>query len=134
MKRRLLSFIICSKLNGSLKLPNVMITGRRLPDRRIGAARRDRGLLARRLGGASEVAAGTPPDRLWHPGGGNIGLKRGSAGWSDEQRQTLFRHAEELILHEFAFGGSITAEHGIGRSKKRASRGRGSGPSTGAGP
>ena len=38
-----------------------------------------------------------------------------------DQRQTLFRRAEDVIFGTLdLFGGSISAEHGIGRSKKRA--------------
>jgi FAD/FMN-containing dehydrogenase len=43
------------------------------------------------------------------------------AEWTKEQRYALFRQAEELIFGAVdPFGGSIRAEHGIGRSKKPA--------------
>ena len=43
------------------------------------------------------------------------------ADWSPEQRQRLFRSAEDVIFGTLdRFGGSISAKHGIGRSKKRA--------------
>ena len=71
------------------------------------------------------LAASLPDGRpiaYGHLGDGNIHLNVvPPAGWTDPQRQALFRQAEDLIYRELdRFGGSISAEHGIGRSKKRA--------------
>jgi len=57
-----------------------------------------------------------------HVGDGNIHLNIvPPADWSLEQRKTLFAQAEELIFQVVDhFGGSISAEHGIGLSKKKA--------------
>ena len=62
------------------------------------------------------------PITYGHVGDGNIHLNVvPPADWSREQRQALFEQAEELIFGTVdRFGGSISAEHGIGRSKKRA--------------
>jgi len=57
-----------------------------------------------------------------HVGDGNIHLNVvPPANWDLSQRKELFAQAEELIFDVVdAFGGSISAEHGIGRSKKPA--------------
>jgi FAD/FMN-containing dehydrogenase len=62
------------------------------------------------------------PITYGHIGDGNIHLNvMPPADWSREQRQALFEQAEDLIFEMVdRFGGSISAEHGIGRSKKRA--------------
>ena len=41
--------------------------------------------------------------------------------WSKDQRYALFQQAEALIFETVdRFGGSFSAEHGVGRSKKGA--------------
>ncbi len=62
------------------------------------------------------------PYAYGHIGDGNIHLNVvPPADWAMEQRQALFRRAEDVIFSTLdRFGGSISAEHGIGRSKKRA--------------
>jgi len=62
------------------------------------------------------------PIAYGHIGDGNIHLNVvPPADWSTDQRQALFRRAEDLIFGALdRFGGSISAEHGVGRSKKRA--------------
>ena len=71
------------------------------------------------------LAASLPdgqPIAYGHVGDGNIHLNVvPPADWSDEQRNTLFKQAEHLIFATVdRFDGSISAEHGIGRSKKNA--------------
>ena len=73
----------------------------------------------------ADLAAFLPDGRpiaYGHVGDGNIHLNVvPPADWSAEQRQTFFRRAEDVIFGTLdRFGGSISAEHGIGRSKKRA--------------
>ncbi len=73
----------------------------------------------------SELAASLPEGRpitYGHVGDGNVHLNVvPPRDWSNDQRQGLFRRAEDLIFSMVdRFGGSISAEHGIGRSKKRA--------------
>jgi FAD/FMN-containing dehydrogenase len=73
----------------------------------------------------SELAVSLPDGRpitYGHIGDGNIHLNIvPPEDWSNVQRQGLFRRAEDLIFDMVdRFGGSISAEHGIGRSKKRA--------------
>lgn len=62
------------------------------------------------------------PVAYGHVGDGNIHLNIvPPADWSIEERKALFARAEELIFETVdRFDGSISAEHGIGRSKKRA--------------
>jgi FAD/FMN-containing dehydrogenase len=62
------------------------------------------------------------PITYGHIGDGNIHLNVvPPAEWTVEQRRALFEQAEELIFGTVdQFSGSISAEHGIGRSKKRA--------------
>ena len=62
------------------------------------------------------------PITYGHIGDGNIHLNIvPPEGWSNAQRQVLFRRAEHLIFGMVdRFGGSISAEHGVGISKKRA--------------
>ena len=62
------------------------------------------------------------PITYGHVGDGNIHLNVvPPADWSTERRKALFAQAEDLIFGVVdRFGGSISAEHGIGRSKKRA--------------
>lgn len=62
------------------------------------------------------------PIAYGHVGDGNIHLNVvPPADWSNDQRKALFGRAEQLIFAMVdRFGGSISAEHGIGRSKKRA--------------
>lgn len=62
------------------------------------------------------------PITYGHVGDGNIHLNVvPPADHTPEQRETLFRQAEALIFGAVdRFGGSISAEHGIGRSKKAA--------------
>jgi FAD/FMN-containing dehydrogenase len=62
------------------------------------------------------------PIAYGHVGDGNIHLNVvPPSDWSNHQRQTLFEQAETLIFATVdKFDGSISAEHGIGRSKKRA--------------
>jgi FAD/FMN-containing dehydrogenase len=62
------------------------------------------------------------PVAYGHVGDGNIHLNVvPPADWSMDQRKALFGKAEQLIFAMVdRFGGSISAEHGIGRSKKRA--------------
>lgn len=57
-----------------------------------------------------------------HVGDGNIHLNVvPPADWTPEQRHALFAQAEQLIFTTVdQFDGSLSAEHGIGRSKKRA--------------
>lgn len=72
------------------------------------------------------VLAASLPDRqpvaYGHVGDGNIHLNVvPPTNWSDEQRKTLFEQAEHLIFATVdRFDGSISAERGIGRSKKNA--------------
>jgi FAD/FMN-containing dehydrogenase len=73
----------------------------------------------------AELAASLPEGRpiaYGHVGDGNIHLNVvPPPGASEEERKTLFRRAEDLIFGVVdRFGGSISAEHGVGRSKKRA--------------
>ncbi len=73
----------------------------------------------------SELAVSLPDGRpitYGHVGDGNVHLNIvPPEDWSNVQRQGLFRRAEDLIFDMVdRFGGSISAEHGIGRSKKRA--------------
>ena len=73
----------------------------------------------------ARLAAQLPDGRpiaYGHVGDGNIHLNVvPPASWSIEPRRDLFRAAEEVIFTTLdRFGGSISAEHGIGRSKKRA--------------
>ena len=73
----------------------------------------------------ARLAADLPDGRpiaYGHVGDGNIHLNVvPPAGSTVERRRDLFRAAEELIFTTLdRFGGSISAEHGIGRSKKRA--------------
>ncbi len=73
----------------------------------------------------AELAASLPegkPVAYGHVGDGNIHLNVvPPADWDLARRQALFRQAEEVIFTTLdRFGGSISAEHGIGRSKKRA--------------
>ena len=70
---------------------------------------------------AAEVPDGRPI-AYGHIGDGNIHLNVvPPASWAIERRRDLFRAAEEVIFTTLdRFGGSISAEHGIGRSKKRA--------------
>ena len=67
------------------------------------------------------VPQGTPI-AYGHIGDGNIHLNVvPPAGFSKPDRKTLFARAEEVIFNQVdAFEGSISAEHGIGRSKKKA--------------
>jgi len=73
----------------------------------------------------ANLAASLPEGRpiaYGHIGDGNIHLNVvPPADWTTDQRQALFRRAEDVIFGTLdRFGGSISAEHGIGRSKKRA--------------
>ncbi len=70
---------------------------------------------------ASDLPDGRPI-AYGHVGDGNIHLNVvPPASWPIERRRDLFRAAEEVIFTTLdRFGGSISAEHGIGRSKKRA--------------
>ncbi len=70
---------------------------------------------------AAEVPDGRPI-AYGHVGDGNIHLNVVPPGlWPIERRREMFRAAEEVIFRTLdRFGGSISAEHGIGRSKKRA--------------
>ena len=70
---------------------------------------------------AAELPDGRPI-AYGHVGDGNIHLNVvPPASWEIEKRRELFRAAEEVIFTTLdRFGGSISAEHGIGRSKKRA--------------
>ena len=73
----------------------------------------------------ADLATSLPEGRpiaYGHIGDGNIHLNVvPPADWSTEQRQALFRRAEDVIFGALdCFSGSISAEHGIGRSKKRA--------------
>ena len=73
----------------------------------------------------ADLAASLPEGRpvaYGHIGDGNIHLNVvPPADWTTDQRQVLFRRAEDVIFGTLdRFGGSISAEHGIGRSKKRA--------------
>lgn len=67
------------------------------------------------------VPQGTPI-AYGHIGDGNIHLNVvPPASFSKPERKTLFARAEEVIFNQVdAFEGSISAEHGIGRSKKKA--------------
>jgi FAD/FMN-containing dehydrogenase len=72
-----------------------------------------------------ELATSLPDGRpitYGHVGDGNIHLNVvPPSDWTIERRRDLFRRAEDLIFGVVdRFGGSISAEHGIGRSKKRA--------------
>lgn len=62
------------------------------------------------------------PVTYGHVGDGNIHLNIvPPADWPVEERKALFARAEEIIFGTVdQFGGSISAEHGIGRSKKQA--------------
>lgn len=62
------------------------------------------------------------PITYGHVGDGNIHLNVvPPADWALEARQALFRQAQAVIFAAVdRFGGSISAEHGIGRSKKAA--------------
>ena len=71
------------------------------------------------------LAASLPEGRpitYGHVGDGNIHLNIvPPSDWSVDRRQALFRQAEDLIFRSVdRYDGSISAEHGIGRSKKRA--------------
>jgi FAD/FMN-containing dehydrogenase len=73
----------------------------------------------------AELAASLPEGRpitYGHVGDGNIHLNVvPPPDWAIESRRDLFRRAEDLIFSVVdRFGGSISAEHGIGRSKKKA--------------
>ncbi|GGE11639.1 oxidoreductase [Aureimonas endophytica] len=73
----------------------------------------------------AELAGSLPEGRpitYGHVGDGNIHLNVvPPADWSREARKRLFAEAEEVIFTAVdRFAGSISAEHGIGRSKKRA--------------
>ncbi len=70
---------------------------------------------------AAELPDGRPI-AYGHVGDGNIHLNVvPPAAWPIERRRELFRAAEAVIFTTLdGFGGSISAEHGIGRSKKRA--------------
>jgi FAD/FMN-containing dehydrogenase len=73
----------------------------------------------------TELAVSLPegqPITYGHVGDGNIHLNVvPPPHWSKEKRHLLFERAETLIFGTVdEFGGSISAEHGIGRSKKRA--------------
>ena len=78
------------------------------------------------LGAAfARLAADLPDGRpiaYGHVGDGNIHLNVvPPAPWPIERRREMFRAAEDVIFTTLdGFGGSISAEHGIGRSKKRA--------------
>lgn len=78
------------------------------------------------LAAALETLAQSLPEEqpvaYGHVGDGNIHLNIvPPADWSIEERKALFARAEELIFETVdRFDGSISAEHGIGRSKKRA--------------
>ena len=93
-----------------------------LPHRRVGAVAGDPGLPGAAF---ARLAADLPDGRpiaYGHIGDGNIHLNVvPPAVWPVERRRDLFRAAEDLIFKTLdRFGGSISAEHGIGRSKKRA--------------
>jgi len=62
------------------------------------------------------------PITYGHIGDGNIHLNVvPRPEWPETKRKELFEKAEHLIFTIVdKFGGSISAEHGIGRSKKRA--------------
>ena len=62
------------------------------------------------------------PITYGHVGDGNIHLNVvPPAAWPKDKREALFAEAEQLIFATVdRHGGSISAEHGIGRSKKRA--------------
>jgi FAD/FMN-containing dehydrogenase len=62
------------------------------------------------------------PIAYGHVGDGNIHLNVvPPPDWSQDQRYALFQQAETLIFGTVdRFGGSFSAEHGVGRSKKRA--------------
>jgi FAD/FMN-containing dehydrogenase len=62
------------------------------------------------------------PIAYGHVGDGNIHLNVvPPPDWSKDQRYALFEQAEALIFGTVdRFGGSFSAEHGVGRSKKRA--------------
>ena len=71
------------------------------------------------------LAASLPDGRpitYGHVGDGNIHLNVvPPAAWPKDKREALFAEAEQLIFATVdRHGGSISAEHGIGRSKKRA--------------
>lgn len=73
----------------------------------------------------AELALSLPEGRpitYGHVGDGNIHLNVvPPPHWSKEERYVLFERAETVIFGTVdRFGGSISAEHGIGRSKKRA--------------
>ena len=70
---------------------------------------------------AAELPDGRPIT-YGHVGDGNLHLNVvPPAGWSLDKRQALFRQAEDLIFAALdRHDGSISAEHGIGRSKKSA--------------
>jgi FAD/FMN-containing dehydrogenase len=73
----------------------------------------------------AELALSLPegqPITYGHVGDGNIHLNVvPPQHWSKEKRYALFERAETVIFGTVdRFGGSISAEHGIGRSKKRA--------------
>ncbi len=78
--------------------------------------------LAAALASLAQSLPDGQPVAYGHVGDGNIHLNVvPPADWSMEQRKALFAQAEELIFATVdRFGGSISAEHGIGRSKKRA--------------
>ncbi len=73
----------------------------------------------------AELAAQVPEGRpitYGHVGDGNIHLNVvPPASYAKEERQALFLRAEAVIFAALdRFDGSISAEHGIGRSKKKA--------------
>ena len=70
---------------------------------------------------AAELPDGRPI-AYGHVGDGNVHLNVvPPASWDLDRRRALFRAAEDVIFTTLdRFGGSISAEHGIGRSKKRA--------------
>lgn len=78
--------------------------------------------LAAALARLAQSLPNGQPIAYGHVGDGNIHLNVvPPADWPLEPRQALFARAEELIFATVdRFGGSISAEHGIGRSKKRA--------------
>ena len=74
---------------------------------------------------SARLAAEVPDGRAiayGHVGDGNIHLNVvPPADWDVPRRRALFRDAEAVIFTTLdRFGGSISAEHGIGRSKKKA--------------
>ena len=70
---------------------------------------------------AAELPDGRPIT-YGHVGDGNLHLNIvPPSGWNAEQRQALFLQAEDVIFTTLdRHDGSISAEHGIGRSKKKA--------------